>query len=863
MSHQRPPSGRRATYDGRVDIWREGMVDEILGYLRDSVSVTLVGLRGSGRSEVVRLVGDRLRERGIGVVSVFGVAALRDRPLAALAVAGIDLPAAAAPSAISGAVAALLQRLGPAPSVLVLDDADDLDTVSVGVIAAAYALGGFPVLSVLRPGSVDDDIHRSLIVDLAPAVRVTLGPLQFDELHRAVHDLLPGMVHPSAVATIATLSGGLPRLVHALVDSGRRNGALVCSDGVWRTTKSLWSSRLAHSVEPLVVDLTDAERQALRALALRGWMPVGDAHDAVPEDLLDRLGQLGLVQSVDTPAGRSIGIFPAVLTEYLRRMRVVPGSADHRASAAAGGIISARPEATALTTARAYLLNRSIAEHGRAEVDTLHAAWRARPDAERAVALLAAMSGTAASAAEFQAVLDETRTDGATPLWRARFIGWQAVVLALRHGDQRAALDLLEHARATASEGGARLRATRGLLQLIAGTVPAPAELVPVTDDHPDEAELLDAVRRLACAMAGRTADALDGVSRRRGIAPHATETSPIAIGLARVLHGEFDAGVAWAQRAMAEAENRLHPGELQAHAYVAALGLAFGGRLAELQAMLGPALMLSGPTLLHAGYQIGLLELSATAATWQGHHAYGDALATQAGMLAASKSSPSSFAVLGTALETRDARSLWDAVERRFAQGHIAGGVIIAAAAVDADPGAEAATWAAEAAARAVAVASRTQSPFLRALGAYIAATAAGDADALGRCVADLRALGARLHAVKAAVTRALVLRRAGDIDASILQAGSAWELGERLGTPSPGLFARLSAAVGLTSREREIATRLADGMTPSGIASSLGLGVRTVENYLSSAYRKLGSEGRADLVRAVTTWAVPVAER
>jgi len=31
----------------------------------------------------------------------------------------------------------------------------------------------------------------------------------------------------------------------------------------------------------------------------------------------------------------------------------------------------------------------------------------------------------------------------------------------------------------------------------------------------------------------------------------------------------------------------------------------------------------------------------------------------------------------------------------------------------------------------------------------------------------------------------------------------------------------------------------------------------LRTVENYLSSAYRKLGSEGRAELALAVTTWA------
>jgi DNA-binding CsgD family transcriptional regulator len=51
------------------------------------------------------------------------------------------------------------------------------------------------------------------------------------------------------------------------------------------------------------------------------------------------------------------------------------------------------------------------------------------------------------------------------------------------------------------------------------------------------------------------------------------------------------------------------------------------------------------------------------------------------------------------------------------------------------------------------------------------------------------------------------------------------------------------------LTRREREVARLAAANRSSREIADRLGLSVRTVDNYLSRAYAKLGVSGRTEL--------------
>ncbi|MCL2090621.1 MAG: helix-turn-helix transcriptional regulator [Micrococcales bacterium] len=832
-------------------------VDDVVGCLRDSISVNLVGLRQSGRSRTALGVADRLRELGCDVVVVYGVAALRDRPLVALALAGVDVPSGNAVSSVSGAVDALSELMAPGRSVLVVDDADDLDPASGGVVVAARARRPFPVLSVTRPAG-----RRSsslLTTRLQPGVRVVLDPLDFDGLHRVVHRMLPGLVDSSTVAQIATLSGGLLGLVEAVVDTGRRTGSIAEDDrGIWRAGGALWDGRLAQVVEPLVADLADDELDALTRLSLVGTVTAAQAQAIVPEPVFARIDKMGLLQVAETPSGPLVGVFPPLVAEHLRRTRAVcrPAVFDEADPVADAPVT---PRFT-LTSSRAAILNMRIVDYWRAEVNTLRAVWSADPSVENAIPLLVALNAASAGVAEFAGVIDGTRLEGSDPQRRVRFVCWHVTYRALLLDDLDGARRLLEEHRARLPAFASRLRALEAMIQFLAGLVPGPELLAPDgLGSDPLGAPGLELARITTAVVDGRTVDALAALPGYAPDYPFYLEWSRVVVGLARVLHGDFDDGVEWALRAMTEAETRLSLGEIHGHAYVAALGLAFAGRLDDLDALLGPVLTLSGTTMFSEHYRIGVLGLASLAAGWRGRLDYGWSLSVQA-ETTGRRPGPYPGMLHGVTPLVTDPDGRWDeagerlwrATAERLSKGYVAAAVAVAVTAVDLLPDAERA-------ADVVEQARRTQSSFLVRLGDYVAATVTGDPDALAACAADLWGCGARLHSVKALVTRSLVLRLRGDVDGSVQQAESAWQRASELGQPRPrGLFFRLGHAVGLSAREREIALMIANGTTVPGIASTLGLSMRTVENYLVGTYRKLACEGRDDLVRAVTTWAV-----
>ena len=58
---------------------------------------------------------------------------------------------------------------------------------------------------------------------------------------------------------------------------------------------------------------------------------------------------------------------------------------------------------------------------------------------------------------------------------------------------------------------------------------------------------------------------------------------------------------------------------------------------------------------------------------------------------------------------------------------------------------------------------------------------------------------------------------------------------------------------AVALSRRERQVAVRVAEGMSTKQIAAALGIGTRTVNTYRESLARKLGASSAAVLTRFV----------
>ncbi|MBT2207946.1 AAA family ATPase [Actinomadura sp. NEAU-AAG7] len=170
--------------------------------------------------------------------------------------------------------------------------------------------------------------------------------------------------------------------------------------------------------------------------------------------------------------------------------------------------------------------------------------------------------------------------------------------------------------------------------------------------------------------------------------------------------------------------------------------------------------------------------------------------------------------------------------------------------------------------AAEEVALARRWGAP--RPLSAALAAfgVVAADPDAAREAVAVLDGLDAGLLRAAALIDLGAVLLRGGDaeqaherlqdgfalaheINARPLSLRAARHLRRAGGKPDLG---RLSGVTALTAQERAAADRAAAGATNRQIAEEMVLTQRTVEQYLTSAYRKLGISGRRQLAAALS---------
>ncbi|QAY62035.1 hypothetical protein ET495_00580 [Xylanimonas allomyrinae] len=142
----------------------------LAGQLSKGISVELVGRPCSGRSDATERVAERLQSSGQRTVQVAGVGAMRDRPLGALLT---RFPELVGNITVANAVTVLGDEVASHGTLLV-DDADDLDDLTIGVIAAVRAQRPVSMLVVRRTGSQPTSALRALLAALQPSVRRTV-----------------------------------------------------------------------------------------------------------------------------------------------------------------------------------------------------------------------------------------------------------------------------------------------------------------------------------------------------------------------------------------------------------------------------------------------------------------------------------------------------------------------------------------------------------------------------------------------------------------------------------------------------------------------------------------------------------------
>jgi DNA-binding CsgD family transcriptional regulator len=148
--------------------------------------------------------------------------------------------------------------------------------------------------------------------------------------------------------------------------------------------------------------------------------------------------------------------------------------------------------------------------------------------------------------------------------------------------------------------------------------------------------------------------------------------------------------------------------------------------------------------------------------------------------------------------------------------------------------------------------LAGTVDGPFAATAAAHAAALAARDGVALLEVAERFAAADALLTAAEAADGAAAAHRDAGrPSSANTAAARAAVWLTKCEGARPPTMLSAPQAA-DLTPREREIALLAATGASSRQIAGRLVISVRTVDNHLQHAYRKLGVTRRQDLPRA-----------
>jgi DNA-binding CsgD family transcriptional regulator len=809
--------------------------------------VLLRGDRGSGKTTVLEaLLADASRRGMQGMLLRSGGAA----PLSTL----LD-HASVPPRTHDETVLAawLAEELGGRRSLLLVDDVDRIDLRSLGVVRRVLART--PCLLVAAT-TVDALRHptegmREVLLQRAPA-EVRVPPFGFRAVANLLASVLGAPADAGLISSVMAQTGGNPRAVVALADAARAGGALSRVDGLWVDTGTLVEVPVDAVAYVYLSGVRSELVDALEFLASIGPVPADVAADLLDPEVLAELGEIGRVVSHQVGAEEMLGVSPPVLARALRervstyRRRQLADRVDARTGPS---FTPHRPHQDELT---AVLLGDADGEtdeywrwtaelaglvHERATVEEAarRAAWLESPTLRTANDYLALLMRRPA-AEQLRAVFESTRPGERDrepdklefAYYRARWMGWcgattEEVDAALATSGaelgpfltardlKRRVLRELQEGRspdAVAAEPPADVpfRLLRGVTTLVRaaalleGGWPAQAIQVCDTDDvsgaEPEIRHYVAAVRGQALALCGRLDEAEQWQRRMLDAAYDEVDALGIRVHacvLAEVLYLRGQGHAAW--RVVSTALRLGPAGPVETTFY--RRGLTVG---AVLQARAGNVTLA----------EVMVRELDKTPGTYHPLVRSMRVLARVATAAAAGDTETSG-------------QTAWQAGQAYADDGLLEPALLAWVAAP--------ATMTPNRARTVREVLARTRVPLLEPYVRLLLAVAEQDRE-----------------------TAAEVLDRVQGLVAPDLVRAAEEMLGldpSRTTDGAPPAARRGMARVEpLSVREREVAVLAQDGLSNRQIADRLHLSVRTVENHMSRALRKLGFTNRGDLL-------------
>ena len=842
----------------------------------------MVGAAGVGKTRLAAEVSRVAASRDCAVEWVRATGSAATIPLgafAALVPAAPDSAAEGGAELLSRARHALAERAGGRRLVLCVDDGQLLDDASAALLHQLVAAREAFAVVTVRRGERAPDALRALWKDELCS-RLELDALARDDLERLLVEALGGPVDGPSGHALWELTRGNALFARELVRYGIERGALTEQGGIWSWRGDMATGmRLSELVEARLEALEAPERRVLELVAIGAPLEIGllepgelpalsalEVHEVVERREDGRRRAIDVAHPLHGEVIRA-GLTPTRLEAIQRRLaeavearggrrredllrlavwRLDSGGAGNSdlLERAAGQALAALDLVLAERLARAavqagggfgarLLLGRALAGAGRAEeAHTLLAELelQAGSDAERAEVAIAIARNAfwgLERAAEADAALRRAERAVSDDELRAG-IAAQRVRLEAAHGRPHealaAALPLLEDASVREQ---ARLPAVLAAAEalLSCGRTDEAVALTqawePVARRHREELPVLESVllsmRGLALRFAGRLVEATetsqgvyaDALTRRSARTAAVEAASLGFIWLAR-------GSVRTALRRFRESAALLRDADPSGMLAWALAGITQAAAQAgEPDLARQTVAELERTPLGHKGFEFELGLARAWSAAAAGEHSRARALAHETSELTQSRGQDGyTVRALHELCRLGDAASGAHGLDR---------------------------------------LAAKVDGSFAAGAAAHAEALVARDGPALLVVAERFAAEGALLVGAEAADAAAAAFRDAGrEASARAAAARAAVLLDACEGARPPTLLGG-QAAEALTRREREIAVLAASGLSSRQIAERLVVSVRTVDNHLQRAYRKLGVTRRQDLAQVL----------
>lgn len=850
---------------GHMFVGREHDLDLAVSLLLDGMSVDVMGCRGSGRSSFLNALHVRLEELGRVVIHLKGVAALRSQPLAALSVAGYGgAMLGRGASAIGDVTEAIVSTAGDRTAVVLVDDWDDLDDISWGVIDAIRSRSGFPVvISRLRGLTARHSPAGTSGSSLEPTYVIELTPLAFEPIQRVIHERLGGLSDMRTSARIYSKSGGIVGLALNIIDIAVREGRIVRRGrGRWVAVKELWSPALRSVIEGHLEALSPDARDAVHLLALVGVADVATARRLIPWEMVELLEEVGLVQFTNDDDRQFLALTPPLIVDYIRHeprtarhLRLTDLIIERIGADSPLAVAAANSGSRALGAApNNAVFSRMLNERIRSHRLLTEARWRARPEPAEAVEHIRFLLQSAASLDEVQYVFDNTdmTSGGEQSFTDLQVMRAKWVAYAQRDTDR--ALALLTVTADTPPDRAAEFTAAAVLIQAgVSGITDELGSALMSTQPAAPAARAAVLEARLYMAVVhGRFADARALAGEIAALDPDRRRPTSWALhAYALTGQGRVTEALEVATNGMNVAHARLDLDALRVYGSAAALAHIFVGDFEAVDRILDTLLATGDSYTLPRGYQISVLNVAAIAALRRGDLAQAEryvdeisGLSSPDGPLPGQDACWSRAFLLAAGGQTQAAAdAMWASSEALWDRGARFSAALgyVSSLELELDP---------ERYERARSRVGRVEGTFVHAAMAYIRALSEEDADEMHAAARKLEASG-RIALAISAYRAAVRLYGVADRqkDAQIAREEADALLGTDGGRYYRTLTSTAAASRTLSEREKEVARYAADGLSNPEIADILVLSVRTVESHMYRVLRKLDLSHRGEL--------------